>query len=63
MEYVTVKAPVTVWLDERSYHSKLVVVKKFYGMNLEDAQKLKQVNLARHRDNQVFIQHTKVTDL
>lgn len=63
MEYVTVKAPVTVWLDEQSYHSKLVVVKKVYGMSLEDAQKLKRVNQEHNRDNQVFIQHTKVTDL
>lgn len=63
MEYVTVKVRVIVWLDEKSYHDKLVVVKKFWGMTLEDAQKLKQMNLEHNHETKLYIQHTVVTDL
>jgi hypothetical protein len=63
MEYVIVKAPVTVWLDDKVCHSKLVQVKKLYGWSLENAQELKRINESRNGDNKVFVQHVKVTDL
>jgi hypothetical protein len=62
-EFVIVKVPVRIQLDERSFVSKLVTVRRVWGATLEDARELKRVNAELNRENEVFIEHVTRTQL